>query len=147
MHIHSYQIRNVLNVYRQQLSRGTKRNISGNPDGNKAAQDRIDISSQGQRQTLFEKISSEIVQRITQVGPDTEIKTAFSDQLADARERVRDNDDASGGKGPVFSYTLIDNNNNKSTHNLSVRQLNYSSDKVKSLITTPSDNNLVSGSE
>lgn len=147
MHIHSYQIHNVLNVYRRQLSRETTRNVSGDTDRNKAALDRFNLSDIGQRQSLFEKISSEIVQRITQFGPHTDIEAAFSGQSADTRGRIREKTDASSGKNPVFSYTLIDDNNQKTTHNLSIRQLNYSSEKVKSLITVPSDSKSDSGSE
>lgn len=147
MHIHSYQIHNVLNVYRKQLSRGTTWNLSGETDGNNADQDRSNLSDHGQRQSLFEKISSEIVQRITQFGPDIEIEAAFSGQSADTRERVRDKTDPSSGKNPVFSYTMIDNNNQKTTHNFSIRQLNYSGEKVKSLITAPSDSKSDSGLE
>jgi hypothetical protein len=147
MHIHSYQIHNVLNVYRQQLSRGTARNVSGRPDSNKTDQDRVDISDHGQRQTLFEKISSEIVQRITQFGPDTEIEAAISGQLARAKGPVRDEVDAAGGQGPAFSYTLIDKNNRKTTHNLSVRQLNFSTNNLESLIKAQSDGNIDTGSE
>ena len=64
MHIHSYQIHNVLNVYRRQLSQGTARKTIDNPERNRAVQDTIKTSNHGQRQSLLEKISSEIVQRI-----------------------------------------------------------------------------------
>ena len=147
MHIHSYQIHNVLNVYRQRLSRGTAREKADNPERSKAAQDMIDISDHGQRQSLFEKISSEIVQRITQVSPETEMETAFSGQSAGTTDPERDTVAPPRGKNQVFSYTLIDNNNQKTTHNLSIRQLNYSTEKINSLTTAPSDSHSFPGSE
>jgi hypothetical protein len=147
MHIHSYQIHNVLNVYRQRLSRGTAREKPDTPERSKAAQDMIDISDHGQRQSLFEMISSEIVQRITQVSPDTETETAFSGQSAGTTGPERDTVAPSRRKNQVFSYTLIDHNNQKTTHNLSIRQLNYSTEKINSLPTAPSDSHLYPGSE
>jgi hypothetical protein len=147
MHIHSYQIHNVLNVYRQQLSRGTVRQASGKTDSNRTPQDRIDLSDHRQRQTLFEKISSEIVQRITQFGPDTEMNTANSGQSSDTPGRVRAKAEASDTKSPAFSYTLIDSNNKKTTHNLSIRQLNYATEKINSLTTAPLEGNSFPGSE
>jgi hypothetical protein len=147
MHIHSYQIHNVLNVYRRQLSRGTTRNVSGDPDRNKATLDRIDISDHGQRQTLFEKISSEIVQRITPFGPDADMEAALSGHLANTSGRVQEKAVAPDGKNPVFSYTLIDTNNQKTTHNMSVRQLNHSAQTIKSSNTALSDSESIPGSE
>jgi hypothetical protein len=150
MYIHSYQIHNVLNVYRQQLSRGTPRSASGSTDKNQDSGDRIDISGQGQRETLFEKISTEIVQRLTQFSPDTESKPGFSGQSADSQDSVQDKAKAYNRKNAVFSYNLIDNNNKKTTHNLSIRQLDNSNDsteKVRSLIAAPSTTNSVSDTE
>jgi hypothetical protein len=129
MHIHSYQIHNVLNVYRKQLSRATARNASGNPDKSRPAQDRIDNAVHGQRQSLFDKISSEIVQRITQYDPDTETVGPHSSQSAQYRGTV----DGAGDQGPAFTYTTIDKYNQKSTHNLSIRQLNFPTKNMDSL--------------
>ena len=150
MYIHSYQIHNVLNVYRQQLSRGNPKNVSGDINKNEGTRDRVDISDQGPRETLFEKISSEIVQRITQFGPHTESESGFLSQPAEARESLQDKAKAYDGKSAVFSYTLIDNNNQKTTHNLSIRQLNdtnHSTEKARPLIETPSTANLATDSE
>ena len=81
MHIHSYQIHNVLNVYRKQLSKGTAGNISRTSAKNQPDQDKVDISIGGQRQSLFDKISSEIVERITRFGPDTAFGAVLADQM------------------------------------------------------------------
>lgn len=147
MRIHSYQIRNVLNVYRQQLTRGTSRNASGRPNGYKAEMDRMDISDHGQRRSLFEKISSEIVQRITQFGPDTEIKTSISGHLAESGGRITDKHETIDRNSPQFSYTLIDNNNRKTTHNLSVRQLIYSAQGNSSQIASSGETESALGSD
>ena len=147
MHIHSYQIHNVLNVYRRQLSQGTARETIDNPERNRAVQDTIKTSNHGQRQSLLEKISSEIVQRIAQVGPDIEMEADFSDQSAGTTRRARCKAEPSGRKSQVFSYTMIDSNNQKTTHNFSIRQLNYPTAKINTLTTAPSDENSFPGSE
>ena len=147
MYIHSYQIHNVLNVYRQQLSRGTTRNATGDPDKGKASQDRIDISDRMQRQTIFEKISSEIVQRITQFDPDTDMEVDSYLQSDHTSGRMRDMTEAPDDKSTIFSYTLIDTNNQKTTHNLSIQQLTYSTEKIKALTTAPSDGNSFTDAE
>jgi hypothetical protein len=153
MYIHSYQIHNVLNVYRQQLSRGTPstpRNASGNTDRNEVSSDPVRISEQGQRETLFEKISSEIVQRITQFGPNTDSDSGVLAQSGEAKAGVHDKAKAYERKSAVFSYTQIDNNNQKATHNLSIRQLNnsnYSTEKARQLIKAPSITNSAPDSE
>jgi hypothetical protein len=134
MHIHGYQIQNVLNVYRQQLSRGTVRNGPGGLDMDKAATDRIDIADYSQRKTLFEKISSEIVERITQFKPEAAGKASFSGQFTRTMGDGQDEVDSVGRPVTAFSYTLIDANNRKTTQNLSIRQLNLSNEKVESLM-------------
>ncbi len=134
MHIHGYQIQNVLNVYRQQLSRGTVRNSLGRLDMSKAATDRIDITDHSQRKMLFEKISSEIVERITQFKPEAAGKASFSSQFARTMGNGQDEVDSVGRLVTAFSYTLIDADNRKTTRNLSIRQLNLSNEKVESLM-------------
>ena len=139
MHIHGYQIQNVLNVYRQQLSRGTARNGSDKAEMSKSPKDRIDISDHGQRRSLFEKISAEIVQRITQFSPGAETEAASSSPSAETKGNVSDEVGPTAGDGPVFSYTLIDGDNQKTTQNLLIRQLNFSNKKIESLIKTHAD--------
>ena len=139
MYIPSYQIHNVLNVYRKQLSRGTVRTNSGGPEKSRSTQDRIDINSHGQRQSLFEKISSEIVQRITQFDSDTVSKAEPSALSTETRWSGRSAADSADEQSPAFTYTLIDRHNHKSTHNLSVRQLYFSTKNTESLNGAQSD--------
>ena len=143
MHIHGYQIHNVLNVYRKQLSRGTAGKVSKDNQGKiRSVQERIDITGQGQRQSLFDKISSEIVQRITQFGPHSELEADISDQSLASREPARDAADGANEQSSAFTYTLIDKHNQKTTHNLSVRQLPFSTKNMESLSRANSDSGL-----
>ena len=52
MYIHSYQIHNVLNDYRKQLSHGPRSNGGKQPTVNET-RDRISISKDGQRQSIM----------------------------------------------------------------------------------------------
>ena len=60
MYIQSYQIHNVLNVYRKQLSQGP--NAKTTQGSAKApAHDRVELSVNAQRQALIDQVSTEIV--------------------------------------------------------------------------------------
>jgi len=128
MYIHSYQIHNVLNVYRKQLSQGM---LWHHPDGSakrQAAHDRIDISIDGQRQSLFDKISSEIVERITSYGPNSEFEDILAGQMADPLQAAAQapssaDTDAMPENNAAFTYTVINEHNQKITHRLPIRQL------------------------
>ena len=124
MYIHSYQIHNVLNVYRKQLSQGTLHKNSDGPAKTSSGKDSINLSIEGQRQSIFEKISAAIVERITQFGPESQADTqpvAPSGTDTDAPPEV--------GAGPqrpwqdeaAFTYTTIDERNQKRTNTLTVR--------------------------
>lgn len=119
MYIPSYQIHNVLNVYREQLSHGPK-GATGRKIPAKNAGDRISISTQNQRQSIMDKISSEIVERIIHTGPENHFKSALADRLTSKSQQ------ASGAPNygpPAFKYTIIDQYNRKITNTLNIRGL------------------------
>jgi hypothetical protein len=122
MHIHSYQIHNILNDYRKQLRHWPRGNGSKNPRSDEGL-DRISISKDGQRQSIMEKISADIVDRITQAGPDNRFETAIAtrhDAMPIGR-RV-----SAAGEAPEFKYTVIDENNRKQTNSFIIQQFNPS---------------------
>ena len=145
MHIHSYQIHNVLNVYRKQLSQGTAQRISGTFGKKQQNHDRIDISVKGQRQTLFDKISSEIVERITRFEPGTEFEAVLADQTdktggaADYKDAKIEANGASQHDS-AFTYTLIDEYNQKITQTLPIRQFSSPTEDMESMIEAQKDN-------
>ena len=118
MYIHSYQIHNVLNVYRKQLSQGP---------GAKAAQsslkaptqDRVEISANSQREKLMDQVSTEIVDRIAQYNPQNQ----FEEMVARQMDQPTVNGSAGSVKREVeFTYTAIDENNRKSTNSLPIQR-------------------------
>ena len=118
MYIQSYQIHNVLNVYRKQLSRGpdakTTQGSAKAPD-----QDRVEISTNAQRQALIDQVSSEIVDRIAQYNPQNQFEEALTRQL----DQTRTNSTGNMEKREVeFTYTTIDENDQKTTNSLPVQR-------------------------
>ena len=117
MYIRSYQIRNVLNVYGKQLSHGKGGSpAKGLPTAN--AKDRINISADGQRKSIMDKISSQIMESISQTGPEKRFETVLEDQLSDKSGPQRN---VSPDTPQDFKYTTIDKNNRKITNTLAFR--------------------------
>lgn len=117
MYIRSYQIHNVLNDYRKQLSHGPGENGSKNLAGSNA-KDRINISADGQRQSIMDKISTEIVERISQSGPQTQFEKVLVDQLSNKPQQQAG---MSSNNQQDFKYTVIDENNRKITNTLTTQ--------------------------
>lgn len=116
MYIHSYQIHNVLNVYRKQLSQGTGAK-SSNPMPTTPKNDRVELSASFQRQSLIDQVSAEIVDRIAQGGPQRRFEEAFAQQM----NRSTGTETGRTSKREVeFTYTVIDENNRKITNTLPV---------------------------
>ncbi len=122
MYIHTYQIQNVLNAYRKQLSQNS---VDG-PAQRPAVQsgDRINISAEGQKTKLLDDISSQIIDRITTFGPKSEFDEALADQLS--RFNGENESRHAGKEAPAvdFTYTTIDERNRKSTSTLDIQQIN-----------------------
>ena len=120
MYIPSYQIHNVLNVYRNQLSKspGTAR---AKPESSPPPKERINISSDGQRESIMEKISSEIVDRIARFDHDAQ--EIAHPQMKSSRG-VTEREDFTEQRQTHFSYTSIDEHNRKITNTLPIQKLN-----------------------
>ena len=71
MDIHSYQIHNVLNVYRRQLSQGKAAAAAPEQSDFKAELDRVSLSQGDQRESVIERVSSSILDRIRNYGETT----------------------------------------------------------------------------
>ena len=143
MYIHSYQIHNVLNDYRKQLSHGPRNNVNKQPAANET-HDRISISTDGQRQSIMDKISSEIVARITEAGPENEFEAALADRLSTnpSREGV-----SAPGEPPEFKYTVIDEHNRKRTNTLTIQGFNPSYHRAESAAGNDNGKNTIPASE
>lgn len=86
MDIPAYQAHKVMNVYTKQLSHGKllKKQKPIVIKSSDSLKDRIEISADGKHQAIIDKIAADIVQRITNTGPqnnvDHEIVTQPEDE-------------------------------------------------------------------
>jgi hypothetical protein len=114
MLIQSYQIHNVLNVYRRQLSQAKPNQVgsSGNRDGGK---DTVQISVEGKSQSIMEKVAENVLKKITNVEPGFD----FGQELA---EQVRSDADYASvvGKDNRFVFNTIEDDNRKETRSIAV---------------------------
>lgn len=75
-----YQINNVLRVYGDQL-RHNNRITNRTKDGNIRSPDRVSISSDAKRKAIIDKISSDIIDKITQYGPNEDVEKEVLQKL------------------------------------------------------------------
>ncbi len=79
MVISSYHVNNVLRVYGDQLRQSK---LSNRPKNSKiSSPDRINISDKAKRKAIVNKIASEIVEKITNFGPQENVEEEVSKNL------------------------------------------------------------------
>ena len=138
MQIPSYQIQNVLKVYSRQLSQGKimSRNKFGNT--NKVSADSVTISSEGKRQAIIDKVAASIVDRIITEGPkeknEEKITSQIEKELGKKINFAKDKNQ--------FTYTMIDENNQKTSHTLSVEDSKFIVKRMTELAREVADNNM-----
>jgi len=116
MHIPSYQINNVLKVYSKQVSQGR---IFERQKGfaTKPSVDKINLSDEGKRKVIIDKVAAGIVDKITRFGPEDQIESQGAypaeGETAKPAETVTKNE-------RDFVYNVIDDQNNKKTNTLSI---------------------------
>ena len=79
MIISSYQINNVLRVYGDQLRQSR---ISNRPKhAETRSPDRVSLSAEARRKTIIDKITSNVIDRITQHGPHDHVEKEVFEKL------------------------------------------------------------------
>ncbi len=138
MQIPSYQIQNVLKVYSRQLSQG--KILSKNKFGaaNTASADSVTISSEGKRKAIIDKVAANIVDRIITEGPkeknDEKIASQIEKEFGKKINFTKDKNQ--------FTYTVIDENNEKVTHTLSVEDSKFIVKRMTELAREVADSNM-----
>ncbi|MBU0970925.1 MAG: hypothetical protein KKC20_09785 [Proteobacteria bacterium] len=140
MQIPSYQIQNVLKVYSRQLSQGKilSRNKFGVAD--RVSADSVNISSEGKRQAIIEKVASNIVDKIINEGPKEKNEEQITNQI---EKELGKKINFTRGR-TQFTYTTIDDNNNKITQTLSVEDSQFVVKRMTELARQVADNNMES---
>lgn len=140
MHIPSYQINNVIKVYSKQISQNRlaeRQKSLGNDTS--FSLDSISISEEGKRQTIINKVSEDILERITNHGPRDETEQQIVDRL---------NQEISGQlkgyykKEQQFVFNFIGENNEKITSTLSVEDSKIVSRRLEQIVKETIDKNM-----
>ncbi|MBT8331739.1 MAG: hypothetical protein KJP06_05355 [Deltaproteobacteria bacterium] len=130
MLVSSYQIHNVLNVYSKQFSQdrsapnkalGDKRHLS----------DHIQLSTEGKRQAMIEKVAKDIVSKISGYGADGKIEDNGQLRPGGHAQKSIESDNK---KETAFVFNVIDDLNQKTTTALSVKDTNFLINKVEQLV-------------
>jgi len=141
MKIPSYQIQNVLKNYSRQLSQGkllARNKGIGRPY---ASADDVQLSSEGKRASIIEKVAANIVDRITTFGPKEDVDQEITGQIEkELGQRIN----FTQKKEEKFSYTTIDENNNKILKTLSVEDSEFIIKRMTELARKAADNNMES---
>ena len=117
MYIHSYQIQNVLNEYRKQLRQGP----SPTTGRQQQVHNRSDVVIKGQRQSIIDQVSNNIVERIKNSDSVFTFSEALAEQLqtADQYQQMPAQDETAD-----LTYTYINDQNQKLTNTFRVQNLN-----------------------
>jgi hypothetical protein len=121
MQIPSYQIQNVLKIYSQQLSQGKVPGKNKFANVNKISADSVTISSESKRQAIIDKVASNIVDRIITEGPPKKTQEKITSQF----DKEFDKNINFTKEKNQFTYTKIDENNQKIIHTLSVEDSKF----------------------
>ena len=129
MFVSSYQIHNVLNVYSKQLSQD--RNVQGlKPGTKKRPSDQINLSTESKRRATIERVSQEILNKISHYGAEGEIKTQEKDA---SRENAKNSLESDNKKEAGFVFNVIDNLNKKTKTALSVKDTKFLIDRLEQM--------------
>jgi hypothetical protein len=121
MQIPSYQIQNVLKVYSRQLSQGKIMSRNKFGSANTSSADSVTISSEGKRQAIIDKVAANIVDRIITEGPKEKNEEIITSQIEkELGKKINFTKDRN-----QFTYTVIDENNQKTTRTLSVEDSKF----------------------
>lgn len=138
MHIPSYQINNVVKVYSKQVSQNRmlerQKSLGIAPP---ASDNKIDISAEGKRQAIVERVSTDIVDRLKQYRPDTktEIMGKLTRKLGREMELAPDCNNR-------FAYNVIGANGEKITKTLSLDNSKMVSQHPQELVKEVVDKNM-----
>ena len=114
MYIQSYQIHNVLNVYRRQLSQVNSDPVR-QPRHIDSGSDSVRISTEGKSQSIMEKVADNVIKKITTLEPGSGFARELSAQMAANEDHLRLNT-----KNQNFVFNTIGGDNQKTTRSIAV---------------------------
>jgi hypothetical protein len=142
MYITNYQMHNVLKVYTSQLSK-CRAPVPDSLAVRKPTSDAIDISTEGRRQNLIERIASDIVARIKNGGSRNNGETRITENL---NEESKGLGRASKSRNAKFIYNVIRGEAEKKTNTLSVEDADSLARRFEELVRKMMDHSAHSSS-
>ncbi|MCK5541850.1 MAG: hypothetical protein KAI40_04090 [Desulfobacterales bacterium] len=139
MHIPSYQIQNVLKVYSKQLSQQKFLAKNKTLGQNTASADSVTISSKGKRQAIIEKVATNIIDKIILVGPKEQVGETITTQI---EKELGKKINFTEKKENKFTYTYIDENDEKVTKSLSIEDSDFVMQRMTELAKQVADSNM-----
>ena len=121
MFVPSYQMHNVLNVYSRQLRQNIASNNNKKTTGRQPA-DQASLTTGGKREATIEKVSKDIVNKITKF--DSLNKTRYR-VTESAKDKAETETAADKENKTTFVFNVIDNINKKITNTLSVEDSGF----------------------
>jgi hypothetical protein len=140
LYIPSYQIHNVLKVYSRQVSQS--RIVERQKElSTKTSVDKIDISAEGKRKTIVDKVAADIVDRITQFGPRDPIEQDIVNQLQNELGKPAELNEETE-QHQEFVFNVIDAENKKTTNSLSLEGTHFITRRLEQLAKEEVDRNM-----
>ena len=121
MFVPSYQMHNVLNVYSKQL-RENITSVKRKNESEKSPADRVNLTPAGKRQATLEKVSKDILEKITRFG--TQYGTG-KEPAERATEGMEKETAAANEEASTFVFNVIDTINQKQRNALSVEDSSF----------------------
>lgn len=137
MVISAYQVNNVLRVYGDQLRQSR---LSTRPKSSATSSpDKISISEGGRRKAIIDKISADIIEKITRFGPNDTVEKEVFEKLES--EYGRNLTVIKNGPSELL-FKEIDENG-ETINSLSIEDSNFLSYKLKEITQKTIGNNMV----
>jgi len=114
MHIQSYQIHNVLKVYRRQLSQG-KPDQPPHRGTHEIKSEAVTLSTEGKNQSIMEKVAASVLKKVTNLDPGSGFGQEMIKQIQHP-EKVRHTVE----RDNAFIFNTIVGNNQKETRSIAV---------------------------
>jgi hypothetical protein len=121
---------NVLKVYTSQLSK-CRAPVPDSLAVRKPTSDAIDISTEGRRQKLIERIASDIVARIRNGGSKDNCETRITENL---KEESKGPSSTRNSRNAKFIYNVIRGEAEKKTNTLSVEDADFLARRFEELV-------------
>ena len=138
MLIPSHQIHNVLKVYSKQLSQTRMLERQKELDRTQPM-DNVNISAEAKRQSIIDKVAADIVERITQSGPQDDVEKGIIDKLeGELGKSVSFN----SRREDKFVFNVINSNNEKTTSTLEVENSMFLIKRLEQLAKEAVDKNM-----